>query len=556
MTDNWISLNTPNLVPEPIKAIGSAIGSLTDLSTSLLEGIRTALEIAKALTATPIGNPIEAALQAAIAELEAFLDGLVKETATHAIFIPIQKQPFGRGKRPLHALPDERLTSFDDLLESGAFSGWNLDSLPMETIDFINTAETAVGGNAGFWKCFSQSLIDRGDNNRPLFPDTFAVTGVCLLFGADTLSALQGNFDLFSTFFKLSPKADLSFHTRPVISNVSSRALLISEGSPSRIGVQLNWSNVSPILNFPLFSDETLITKEIFVIRTTDITFRTKATWSDIFSRQPQNSITDLQSEGHVKVIARIPNDGMIVRYIDTDPVLEGDIVYYYAAALRYEMGGVIQPMSNLSNITRVQLTRPHESKGGEYPDWVASPSLVQLFPIIEEILDQAKLAVASVQKRSISHTGILNNMTLTIAQIERLVAQAEELNTKIADTTNRMNAILNQELSAGIYSTTVTVSTGGIAGWGAELARRLSDPSDSSRPPFDTEDALVAGFIALGGAPTLLLLEPIIAMQELFFGSSEKNIIVDAIDTLDSAIRENESIVFDAGMNASRTTA
>jgi hypothetical protein len=404
MAERWNTFNVGKFFPSEAQSLASLVTDITGTLSTFLSVLKTALEISKALAASAATNPVEAALRATISEIEDFIDGLTKQTAAHAILIPIQKQPFGPGQsRPsgLASEADELILNFDQLIRhEGAFYESLLADISPDTIPFINDAPTAVGGNQGFWRALMLSLRDDGDPNKPEFPTEFATAGVCLIFGAEDLASLQNHFDVFNTILQVGNRADLAARTRPQMENVRGSTMVISDDSPARVAVQLDWDPVPPAQNFPLYSDETQILTEIFVIRSEDRRLRERFAWADNFSRQPNDAASDLQEEGLTKVIARIRNDGLIARHIDDDDTLEEGKTYYYGTAVRYTINDIVQPMSGISNVIKVEFTRPHDHRTGEPPDWWATPSLIQLFPALEALINRIRLAVFNLPSR------------------------------------------------------------------------------------------------------------------------------------------------------------
>jgi hypothetical protein len=466
--------------------------------------------------------------------------------------IPIQKQHFGLGQsRPVTEEPNEIIPSAEDLLDEGGFSvGPSFD-----TLDFINDSTTAVGGNSGFWRALQVSLLDPGDENRPQFPPNFAVGGVCIIFGADSFKDLQRNFRLFEQVFAMGNRATLSGNTRPVVQNVRTRAVPMSAPFPARIGVQIDWDPVPLLIGFPLYSNQTILPTEIFVVRSTDIRFREKRSWGQAFNREPQDSQSDLQEEGATRVIARITNDGFVTRFIDNDDdSLEENVVYFYGVALRFTIDDEVQPMGEFSNVLRTHYRRrPTGTRRSVMPDWWATPSLIALFPELEGLINIIRLEIANLGSRTLSNNGASQVIDQTISQLELLIAQGEALLAAINDTAGKILALDGSQLAA-TSSTVFSVETGGMERWMGDLSARFSDRSDPTRPPFD-DNELVAGIVIVAGAPNLPNLQPFLDLLALFFGSAEDNPILDAISAVEEAARAAEDIVFDEGMVPGRTT-
>lgn len=532
---NWSNLRLANLLPPPAKTAVDAVGTLTDTINTFLAVAETTLSVAKSAAQAAATNPIEATLNATIRELQNTLEGLVKNTSAHAILIPIHKQPFGLGVRPdKDSIPEtDRPASFDRLVDDGAFSEDAFGDASEASKAFIDNSSTAVGGNQGFWKTLALSLQDEGDSNRPNFPSNFAVTGVCIIVGATSLQELDGKLNVIKSIFKVNNRTDPFSRSQPSITELNVKVIPDLSESPAKIAVRLSWPSVPPIVAASAFGGELRVIKEIFVIRSTDKKIREQFSWSDVFSRQPLDVSSDLQEEGPTKVIARIKNDGFVQSYIDEDPSLDPTTSYYYAVLPRYEIDGTTQPMGNLSPVRRVILSDPQATVNSEAPDWWASPTLVKMIPSLYKVLQKLEILISKLESRTVSNSGLLGMINQTIEQLSLLSQQLEDVNEEIQSTADKLESILS-EGTAGIFSTNISVNKGGTSAWIAELAKRLSDPEDSSRPPFDSGHEFVSGLVIMAGAPRPPELNEIKSLLSLLFGSSSQNPLLDAIDSLE----------------------
>lgn len=565
MTWTSVQLNPP--FADEILAASNSVSDALSAVNDFLGIIKELLELARALSFDISANPIEEAIRLLIAEIDRFLAGLLQSTRVHAIFIPIQKVPLTpaqlRGQQVVQTLidpdvnEDDRYDSFDEMLEENAFSG--ATEVDETLIDFIDNSPSATAGNRGFWRVLAESTRDIGDGNRPTFTPDFAVAGTTLVFGSTDMAELYRIFELIGSLLALGARSDLSGRTNITVQNLRALALPITvpedENNPASIGVSLTWDKLGPAITFPAFSSDQQVVVEYLVIRSTSPQLREAYTWSQVFSRQPSFVDTsDLPEEGNSKVIARIPNDGFVTGYLDEDPELIEGAVYYYSVVARIEVNvdadfetDVILPISNLSNVVRIEVRRPGDSKGGEPPDWIGTPSLASLFPALEALINQIRLALSQLGSFSLSGPNILDEI---ISQIEGLVTRSEQVVAILNEINNRLAALLTSDVS-GIYATTFSVPVGGIDGWLGELARRLSDPADNTRPPFDNNE-LVAGVVVVGGAPTLPALDPLLSLLELFFGGSSSNTLLSTINEIDNVVTATERRVFGEDMTVS----
>lgn len=550
MAENWATFKVDNLFPGEVRSIIEGVTALTGALNDVLGIVKIALEIVKEFAGIAAANPLEVVLRLAVEEIEKFIDGLTQSTAAHAIMIPIQKQHFGRRRRrPVEEIPPNEYTlSADQLNDDRRFA-----TPPSETtIQFIDSSPTATGGNQGFYRALALSLSDTGDYNRPHFHGEFAVAGVCLIFGAEAYKDIQENFDLFHQVFQMGNRANLSGNTRPVAKNVRTRALPLTAAVPARIGVQIDWDPIPPVIGISLYSDEQIVITEIIVVRSIDPSFRENFAWPQAFSRQLHDDRSDLLEEEDNKVIARLVNDGFVTSYVDQDESLTEDTTYFYGVALRYTIDGEVQPIGNFANVTRTLFTRrPQGTRRSKAPDWWATPSVLMLFPQLEGLINTVKLELAGISNRTATNSGSSVIINQTITQINTLILQGEALLKAINNTAGKLAALSSKQL-ASTSSTTFGVSEGGMDAWMGQLATLLSDKTDTSRPPFDNGE-LVAGIVIVAGGPNLPALQPFLALMALFFGSSEANPIIDAIDAIETATRDAEILVFDNSMSSTR---
>jgi len=561
---NWATVNLSQLIPAELTDTTTAVSDVLDTLTTYLETLREALQLVSSLAASSPATALESALREVIDEVQGIVNGLARGTTIHAIFIPIQKRYYYRGVQGTvgQQLGSTQSPNFADLVSGGGFSNIDINTLPPDVANFINASSSAIGGNEGFWRELSASTSDTGDVHRPIFPDNFATAGVCVLFGATDLASLQPNFNLLTSLIQAGDHAELAAGTRPTVKDLVAR-VTADVNTLSQMSVALEWnSDVAPT-SLRLFTNETMQIKEVFILRSENAKLRDKFTWNQLFSRQPRESPSDLQEENGVKVVARVPYDGELPKYTDSSSELTPGNVYYYATSVRYATvnpddadvsNAEIQPMSDLSNCVRVKIKgTPSQGRTGTSPDWQATPNLLSLFPNLTEVVSLINGLFANLQTRTTVASSTSQLLTATIAQLDRTVTQLRAVVDDLSSVNARLAAI-SGESAAGLSATVITLGSGGINGWLGELARRLSDTSDSTRPAFDNGE-LVAGVVFLCGAPGIDQLAATISLLEAFFGSSESSTLLAAIDSVEAVAATSYTISFDDTMTASRST-
>lgn len=513
MASQWQSFEPTQFFPAPIQRAVAAVDTAFSATLKATAILDKALKVAARVSRQASVNPVEAALRTATAQIDDFLNGVMGNTQCHAILIPIRKRVGRRTPNPASRL--------DDFLT------------PIEpAYAFVQSAMTSTAGPQGFYRTLVESVADAGDINRPTFPSNYSVAGACVIAGAETLSDLQVPFRLFSTLFLGNQRLPLYANVFPVVQNLRVRPAALSGGT----GVMLSWDPLPPVSNAPLFTDEVIVSQEIFVIRTSLPFQQGFHSWDDLFAgSQPHDDPTDLQVKGPSRVIARIPNHGFVRGYTDTENLLDPLQTYYYTTCVRYTLNGVVQPMGAFSNVVRVARIRPlPSSRRAIPPDWIATPSIARMFPPLYQSINAVRLGISKLGAYTASNTGGQQMLNQTIAQLDRLDQQWMGTLANIEAVTARLQAITATGTPAGMYSTVIATSNGGIDGWLAELSRRLSDTSDPSRPDLSDQSSVI-GFVILAGAPRLPELAGTLALLRLFFGSHPKSPLYNVLQTIDA---------------------
>ncbi len=512
MANSWHSFEPTQFFPAPIQRAVAAIDTAFGAVAKATGVVEKALKLASKLAKTASTNPVETVLRTAVNQIDGYIEGILGNTQCHAIVIPIRKQV-------------QRRTA----VQAGGLDDHLSANEPAAA--FVQNALIGTAGPGVFYRTLIESVGDAGDINRPDFPADYAVVGACVLAGAESLADLQVPFRLFSSLFVGNQRIAPSANTLPVVKGLRVTPAALRGGT----GVVLRWEALAPVYNVPLFSDDVIIAKEIFLIRTSAPFTTGWTSWGDLFN-DVEPGDTGLPEKGESKVIARLRNHGAVVGYTDTDNLLDPKKTYYYAACVRYTVDNVIQPMGVLSNVVRVTRTNPSPStRQATPPDWIATPTLMAMFPPLHEVVNQVRLGISRLGSFTTSNTGAQQLLNQTISQIQRLVAQWEATVAQTTEVTDRLQALTSSAAPSGMYATVISKSTGGMDGWLAELARRMSDTTDTSRPQL-SDQSMVVGFVLVAGAPRLPDLSAILALLQLFFGSHPKNPLFDVLRTLDGA--------------------
>ena len=533
----WETLNLQATFPPELTEVSNAITQVTSTLSEALTTAREALNIARQLVSLVEGNPVETAIRLVLDEIEKLLLDLLNNSLTvHLIGIPFQKRNLGIAPDlSFQTNRGEFIPRFRNLLDSGAFANRNASTIPNGVVNFIDNASRASGGVQGFWKTFMLSLKDEGDLNRPQFNNGYAVAGLCIVAGGTDITTLIPNIRLLERLFRLNQRTDLAAGTRPTPPVIQARVVGCINSTSGVASISVTWPRVLPLRNSPQYTTSVYKIQDIFLIRSTDSSFRGKFEWSDVFNREPNDERSDLQTEGETSVVARIANDGFVAGHIDLGVSVGASDVYYYAIALRYSVNDVVQPMSNFSNCVRVDLRSAVFSRASALstpPDWISAGGLFSSIPLITDVVNTVLGALNFLRTRSFSNTGIAATITALINQLDNLITTIEGIIEIINDLNAKIAAILTASVSASLAITLIDVPTGGMDAWSAELAKRLSDDSDSSKPQFNPTD-LVTGLVLVAGAPTFGQIEPFIKILEMLF-SNAADAVLDAIKSLE----------------------
>lgn len=522
MAENWIDFRVP-AIPEPIDTVLNSLDEVNGAIVPVLNTLKTSLQTISAFAASVPTDPLALATQAAITSTQELITQVTSNTGVQTILIPIEKQPYGKGvprtqaQANLSSLADPSIDSF---IQQGVLSEDDyLYTLGQDAIDFISNATIQSGGSAGFYRRLYQTLSDQGDVHRPIYNETFAVTGSVIILGGSTLASIDDNIRTIEGIFNVEFRNDPVQRRTPTVQNVRAQQFYTTQTTPAAQSVLLKWDPIDPLSNLASFGDSTAINvQELMIIRSKDPDFRSKFKWLEVFSAEPPDDITQLPVTFDTEVIARIRYDGITSTYIDGSSVLERNKVFYYCVIPRVTIAGVVQPMGNFSNVARVQIGNNAISRRSVPPDWKSTPTLISVIPGLEALVTQINAELTALSSRTRNVTGLGAGFARIINQITRYVQQIQNIQRQTQEISQRLRT-LSARSTQGIYLTTITVERGGIQAWMVELAKRLSDTSDPTTPNLPAGD-LVVGLVFVSGAPSLAALQPYITIFDLLINN------------------------------------
>lgn len=522
----WTTLDPNKIVPKELVA---AISGLAGVLQSVLGEMQVELGGINGLPAT--SEPPNAT-KAVVEALLDTLDGLLSGGRIHILAIPIAKVP----PRPETPPVPPTLQDLQDVLNVTLGATTTADASA-----YASMIEKS-GGNAGFYKAFAESLMDLSDPNRPQYEDQHdAVAMTTLLVGASSYaSAVSAASTLEMLVRPRGSAGSLAARTVPVPRGLSAKP--VSTTSGQGVGVRLSWEPPVDAYQARYFPGVAIAVKRYAVIRSTNATMSSARSVLDLFSTQ---SLTKGLSNGEHVVVA--VGTGRNATFLDADAPLDKPAYYAIAWECESREAGIVTtiPFDHLSSVIKVEARVPAPPQTGTTPDWTASPSALGIFPGMEvaakQLIEQARVLTppsSSPTKRLASAISRVNDVSARLTvRASALAADIERLSTALSRAIPRM------------YVTRMSSATGGNAFLLAELAKRLGDTRDATRPPFDHGE-YVCGVCFVAGAPRLADLASTIAFFDSLLGPADAdNPLLGILEAIDTVVTQAETVVFGQDM-------
>lgn len=520
----WTALDPSQLVPTGLQ---TAVTALTDALAHTLSDAAAALAL-PAFPSLPTPPDVSAQVTAAILDtIRAVLAG----GRLHALLVPVAK-----------TLPPRRVAGLPPTLQDLQVS---LDQVlgPADTTAAQAYADltTRTGGNAGFYTAFADALLDVADPNRPQYDhQSDAVVAVVILAGSPRFSAVAAAASMFDQL--TASKGDGGALARIVPTPQNLRARAVGAPSAANLGVRLDWDPPQDSYASPYFPGLALQVARYAVIRSTNPRALSARTVLDLFATQ---ALTVGLVAGAHRVIAI--GNGKTTAYLDVDVTLDPAVPAYYAVAWETtvtEQGADPTPLTfdRLSNVVKVDVAAPAPpAPTGRAPNWAATPSAIAAFPplarTVERLLAETRFKLRPAQTAT---ARLSTAMQLAAGASTRLAARATEL----LDDVQRLSANLARPMPS-VYVTQLASASGGNAYLLAEIAKRLNDPTDASRPPFDAGE-YVCGVCLVAGAARLADLAAVQAFFAALFGpATDANPLMGLLAAIDTAVTQAEASVF-----------
>lgn len=519
---SWNSINAGQLLPSTLV---SAVSTLTEFLAEGLGAIEDKLDVASNIPSIP------SVPNATVAVVNALLDTLSELLAggrIHTLVVPIAKKP----PKPVPPPIPPTIQDLQNALGVDLGSTTNADEAA-----YARMLERA-GGNAGFYAAFAESLLDLSDQNRPQYDEQHdAVAMATLIVGAPTLASIASAATTLETLLK--PKGSAGSMTARVVPTPQSlKARCVATPSGEGVGVCLDWDPPKNAYEARYFPGVTLTVKRYAVIRSTDPAMQSARSVWDLFNTA---TLAEGQTSGK-HVVVRI-GSGRNAAFLDEDA--DTTQPSYYAVAWECEVReeGIAATLAfdKLSSVVKIAARVPTPPQTGVSPDWVATPSAIDMLPGVSvaatKLIEQARVLLAPPA----NPVDRLRDATSLVSSVSaRLSARASAL----GDDVKRLSAALARPMP-GIYVTRMSSGSGGNAFLLAELAKRLGDTSDPSRPPFDHGE-YVCGVCFVAGAARLADLASVLALFDSLFGPADaSNPLLGVLTAIDTLVTQAETEVF-----------
>lgn len=523
----WSVIDAGQLVP---KDLVSAVRGASGLTTGALEALGADIDAVASLPPLPdLPDPRAAAAEAIVAALDALAAG----TKVHVAVIPISKVIPDPAPPRAPATVDDLQAWLDVRL--GPAAG---------TAEAYQALVAGVGGNAGFYRAFLESLFDAGDPNRPQFFDqSDAVTMTVIMSGAASYASVAHAASVIDQLIRPPGSGGGSGgRVIPVPQGVSARPVAAATGG--RIAVQVSWDPPQGVITLPYFPGLSMAVRRYAVIRMTSPRATSVRGVLDLFQTQ---ALVEGMTTRDARVVA--VGSGLNSRFLDSDPPTDPSAPLYYCVAWEVDVvepsGTVTMPFDQVSGAVKVAAIAPPPTPTGSPPDWRTVASALDTFPGLSNLVRGVLAQLDTLVGGSPSPTSRLASaMKQASDMAQRLSARASDLLTDV----DRLQASLSRPLPS-LHAIQLTSGTGGNAFLAAELARRLGDLSDPGRPPFDSGE-YVCGVCAVAGAPRLADLTPVIDLFGSLVGPADQdNPLVSVLTVIDTVVTQEEATVFDPGL-------
>lgn len=517
---SWQGVALPKLPTEITTAV-EGIAALGNATVSVLQVVSGVLDVLAGVSIET--DPTKALLNTAIRVLEDGLNTLLNDSGVYVLFVPVRRKilvsPLIQEAIALVGTPLIQ----EDLDPAALVVRARLAANNEQVGEFFRAP--AEGGNAGFFRTVFDSILDEGDPNRPLFEQANYVAGIHVVAGAsDYVNLLSFITALDGLMLPPGPANNtLSTPGLPVPQNLRGSSTRLADGG---LGARLVWDAQVPVATIPTLNTACLIT-QLAVIRTTDPRQMSVATPEGLFGSKTLIAGMSAPGDPDTRVVAVLDYAVPLPPSTYDDDGLEDGKTYYYFTCFRFKMGNFDELTSgatypdqgfyHLSNVAVVTAApRSARSGRGVPPDWVRTPSVVDLLPVAGQLLE---LLLSTLRQFSAKTSGNADALRKYVSYLQAEIVRLQSLVSSMTGMVQRLTSLSAQTPSAGAYAR-VFAGKGGTDFMLADLAASLAPSNDDDqRPPFDRGDEFVTGVVVMVGAPSEDGVNTVKLMLETLFG-------------------------------------
>lgn len=548
----WTGIALPS-APAELTGVLQSITDIGNATVALLNIVKTLLDVLANITIDL--DPAKAILAASIAALEAGLKTLLEESGVYVLYVPVKRKiivpPAVRQALDIVGLTEG--VPYKSMDANLLLIQARLVSQSSEALALLNGAPG--GGNAGFFQTVVEATYDTLDSNRPRFGNTDYVAGLHVVAGASDyvqlislLTALDG--------LLVPPGSDgLRKAGFPVPQNLKVQPVMSLDGKPAAL---LNWDGQVTYVEAPTLDSSCVIT-HVAIIRSRNPSvlgttapeklFGTnKLTKGQASPSDPDTVVVDILD--YADATNPTPNT-----YSDYSGGLEAGVTYYYHVTYRLKVGTLDAVLSGgvasdigfykLSNVAvATATTRSQRSSRGAPPDWIRTPSVVEMLPLVGDL---ATLLVSTLKQFKSGTTGQADNFKTYVKFLQGEIDRFAAVLAVFSGLISKLSALSAQTPNVGIYGRAYA-GKGGVDFMLADLGASLSPSNDDTgRPPFDRGDEFVTGVTILIGGPSEAGVIAVAGLINTLFGLSgggAASPLAQALAAIDVAITQAEQLV------------
>ncbi len=542
--------------PAGFSEIGNAVSSGFEVIKSTLEALKVQLQTTQAQFLDPTTATQQAlnqAIQQIIEEIKTLIDEFLLSTGLYILVIPIPKRAL-IDPRSITDDQDRNVTN-PTYFPVGPF----MRQLPEEQrqrlynkIDFVglfNPSVSNIGGNAYIIKTLTESLYDNGDLNRPRWDKSMYWASCEIIIGAVDFSQMSNMLLFIDGLLSgiTTKNQNLSRSQLNLVPQTLNAHIAYPETS-SKPAIILDWPPLPIGKILSAFDSARVVPIRIAIIRSTNFRSRSALKVTDLFSSR--NLTTGMTGQFGATVIFEGPFDYVTNRFVDQGP-FEEDTDYHYHLSFKTRLetpndNPVLYDYDALSPCVKLRYSSKKQTPTTPSvpPDWVRTPSVVELVPPLAQFLTQIKTYLDNFSAGFQTFTDHQQAYVQFLdKQIQKYTKQSDDIVQKI----NQLTAILGTSPSTGGYIR-FSDGQGPVPTYVADFVESITNDEDENKPPFDSGTEFTAGVIFIASGPDPTALFNAFGLLRLLFGSSPTaSAITEGINSItqtiavaeDSAIQE-----------------